>query len=98
MNKIEEFVSRCQEVVDRYMQVNFPGMRKVLSIERGKRYARIVAFDGVSRSAWAFVDMATGDVLKPASWKVPAKHARGNINDEFGGMRYISSYGPAYLR
>ena len=48
-------------------------------------------------SAWAFVDIKTGDVLKPASWKSPAKHARGNIFDESNGLRKIGPYGPAYL-
>ena len=28
-----------------------------------------------------------GDVLKPASYKKPAKHARGSIFDEWGGLR-----------
>lgn len=52
----------------------------------------------VERSAHTFVDTTNGDVLKPASWKTPAKHARGNILDEHNGLRYMSSYGPAYLR
>ena len=49
-------------------------------------------------SAWAFVDIKTGDVLKPASWKAPAKHARGNIFDKSNGLGSIGPYGPAYLR
>ena len=31
---------------------------------------------------WCFVDAATGDVYKPASWKAPAKHVRYNLFDE----------------
>jgi hypothetical protein len=50
------------------------------------------------RSAWAFVDKTTGDVLKAASWKKPAKHARGNIFDEWNGLKSVGPYGPAYLR
>jgi hypothetical protein len=34
-----------------------------------------------------------GDILRPATWNAPAKHARGNLFDNFGGMK--SSYGPA---
>jgi len=48
-------------------------------------------------SAWAFVDTMTGDVLKPASWKAPAKHARGNLFDTNKGMGWITPHGPAYL-
>jgi hypothetical protein len=45
-----------------------------------------------------------GDVLKSASYKVPAKHARGNIYDDHGGLRGASGEhpirwtGPEYLR
>ena len=44
-----------------------------------------------------------GDVLKPASYKKPAKHARGNIFDEWNGLRGADGQhpmqwtGPHYL-
>ena len=66
--------------------------------ERGKRYIRIAQARGPQRSAWAFIDTTNGDVLKPASWNAPAKHARGNIFDAFNGMKYVGPYGPAYLK
>lgn len=49
-----------------------------------------------SRSAWAFIDKTNGDILKPASWSAPAKHARANIynKDTWGN---VTSYGPKYL-
>jgi hypothetical protein len=37
-------------------------------------------------------------VLKPAGWKTPAKHARGNIFDDRNGLKHMGMYGPAYLR
>lgn len=57
-----------------------------LSAEYGRRYIRIVSSGSGSRSAWGFVDYETGDVLKAAPWKTPAKNfARGNIFDaQFG--------------
>lgn len=62
----------------------------VLSLENGKRYARIVATDSSSRSAFGFVDLGTGDVLKASSWKAPAKNfPRGNINDANQGCGRI---------
>lgn len=55
-----------------------------LSLEIGRRYARIVSTDshGSSRSAFGFVDLTNGDVLKSDGWKSPAKNfARGNVAD-----------------
>jgi len=56
-------------------------------------------------SVWAFVSMwegvfqgtlvCKGDLLKPASWKTPAKHARGNI---FDGTDKWEFFGPKYLK
>ena len=60
----------------------------------GKRYIRITC----DRSVHAFVDKTNGDVLKPASWKAPAKHARGNIFDAKNGLGSMGPFGPAYLR
>jgi hypothetical protein len=46
-----------------------------------------------------FIDKATGDILKPASYKVPAKHARGNIGSVDDGMEAIDGGGHVkYLR
>lgn len=73
----------------------------VLSVERGRRYARIVkSLDGKGgqRSVHCFVDLTNGDVLKAASWKTPAKHARGNIFAPDGGSSAVGAYGANYLR
>lgn len=72
-----------------------------LSFDKGRRYWRIWSTrqgDYRHRSAWAFLDTTNGDVLKPASWRAPAKHARGNIFDAQGGTKGVGPYGPAYLR
>ena len=105
-NKIEAWVERCQHLMDKYYAKNFPSLcRQVLVINWGKRYAKIVRTeteDGktkpFSKSVWAFVDMTNGNILKPASWKSPAKHARGNVEDDQEGMGWIGPHGPAYLR
>ena len=71
-----------------------------LEISKGNKYMKIM--DGTS--VWAFVSMIDGelkqspikkgDLLKPASWKTPAKHSRGNI---FDGTDTWNYYGPSYL-
>lgn len=65
-----------------------------------KKYARIAAtpLKSSGKSCYCFIDVATGDILKAASWKTPAKHSRGTILDDDNGLKYLSEYGPAYLR
>ena len=49
-------------------------------IETGRKYHKIVMVNN-QRSVHAFVDKKTGDLYKPAGWKSPAKHVRGNLLD-----------------
>ena len=50
--------------------------------EKGRKYARIVMHTP-QKSAHAFVDMNTGDVMKSSSWKAPAKNGvRYNLLDD----------------
>lgn len=79
------------------------------TIKFGKKYAKITDgytnIQGVrTESVWGFVvlkectvdgiDYKPGDLLKAASHKAPAKHARGNIMD---GTADYDIWGPAYL-
>ena len=85
----------------------------VLRLEKGTRYAAIYRDEYrngtlVSGSIHAFVDLKggphkgtinkPGDILKPASYKAPAKHARGNIFDADHGASAVGPYGVAYLK
>lgn len=49
----------------------------------GRKFQRITMNTGgeYGGSVHAFIDLATGDVLKPASFKTPAKGARYNLLD-----------------
>ena len=98
---IETFVAGCQAIVDRSQSVpGFPeGLKRTLAVQQGPRYARVMNVErGKVASVYAFVDMATGDVLKPANFRAPAKHARGNVLDASNGLQHMGEYGPAYLR
>jgi hypothetical protein len=67
----------------------------------GRRYIRIDSIaDGGrgQRSVWAFIDKKTGDILRAAGYKAPAKHARGNLFDAQGGLGGLTPYGPKYLK
>ena len=71
-----------------------------LKVERGRKYIKLI--DGTS--VWGFVSMVDGankgvaikkgDLLKPADWRTPAKHSRGNI---FEGTDTWEYFGPKYL-
>lgn len=60
----------------------------------GRKYIRIVheyvmpghTASGRGRSVHCFIDAETGDVLKSAGWKAPAKGARGNLLTGFGDI------------
>lgn len=73
----------------------FGGTRKV---EFGRKYARVYTVDsrGAKGGVYCFVDRKTGDILKAASWKAPAKHARGNIYAA-DPLKGVGQYGAAYL-
>jgi hypothetical protein len=99
--KLQSWLEACQKLINDHFAKDLPNLSvPSLSLSPGKRYIRVVRTEnaGQSRSVYAFIDVTNGDVLKPASWKAPAKHARGNIFDESNGLQYMSSYGPAYLR
>ena len=94
----DEFIQKCQDVVDEDMK-KYSWVNK-LSVNKGRRYDKIISKDiGTSSNqtrVWAFIDKTNGDILKPESWKKPAKHARGNIYED-DCMQFIGPYGPAYM-
>lgn len=106
---LQSFFKGCQaiynkgsiESIERFNQSN-PGKTplplnfhdKEWSLSIGKRYAKIIC----EGSAFCFVDLTTGDVLKSASWSAPAKGSRGNIFDIHNGLKRIRRYGPEYNR
>lgn len=50
------------------------------TIEPGRKFVKIVqSYKGSGRSVHAFVNIANGDVYKPASWKAPMKDTRYNL-------------------
>ena len=70
-----------------------PNIMPVWSQKEGKKFIKIVA----DTSAFAFIEVETGNIYKAASWAAPAKHARGNIfNDD--PAQGCTAYGPNYIR
>lgn len=108
-NKIIEFVKRVEAESNEELNRNYPKFSngdadaydpsKVFTVTFGRKYAKILARDinNSGGSVWGFVNMLTGDLLKAASWKSPAKHSRGNIETASYGNNYVWT-GPLYLR
>jgi hypothetical protein len=61
----------------------------VLTVRTGNKYHKIVQDDS---SVYAFVDM-DGNIYKPAGWAKPAKHVRGNIFSDKGGLEALDAQG-----
>lgn len=86
-----------EELVNGYMLKHFPALSpeaRRMSFSEGPRYIRVMQ----DNSAYAFIDRRNGDVLKPASFRAPAKHARGNLFAPDFGLPCAGPYGIAYLR
>ena len=76
----------CVSLVDNFKSRNkgmvgdHPAPVYKFYIESGRKYHKIIMeTDSGSRSVHCFVDMKTGEVYKPASFKAPAKHVRFNL-------------------
>ena len=83
------FINEWEDRVRPHWEREFSNLEfKPLTYTKGRKYAKIIQ-EG-SRVV-AFVDMKTGDIFKPAGWKAPAKHARGNLFSEQGGFE--ATYG-----
>lgn len=52
-----------------------------VEITKGKKNVKIIVHDGAQRFPYCFVEIATGRILKAASWSAPAKGGRGSIYD-----------------
>jgi hypothetical protein len=80
-----------------------PANWRILEVTLGTKYARLVArgeVSNTSRSAYGFIDLSNGDILKADGWKKPARRARGNIrvgNVENGWNYAIRAYGVTIL-
>lgn len=72
-----------------------------VTAEVGSKNARIVIRRDANHqhgSAYAFVRLEDGAILKPAGFKSPAKGVRGWINDPASVARACGPNGVAYLR
>jgi len=104
---VNKWVDSCEKLINDHMTNDLPEMAKFtqsfLAVKAGTKYFKILRMEKHlpsgetnERGVFAFID-ADGNVLKPAGYKKPAKHARGNLFDNAAGMAHMSPYGPAYM-
>jgi len=76
-----------------------PVGRTAFKLTFGPKYIRVVTIwtHSGAGSAFCFIDRSNGDVLRTASWKSPAKGARGNIFKSPEGYG-VGQYGANHLR
>jgi hypothetical protein len=80
---LDLYVAGVQALLDGYRERYGFRERDTLEVGIGKRFAKVYRVENGRRgSIHSFVDMANGDVFKPASYAAPAKHARGNVYRE----------------
>ena len=98
---VNDFINKVNiQRQDYYVKADMPTQYQPIVAEVGQKYIRL----WVGTGCWGFISrvdgdlkgspIKKGDLLKCATWKAPAKHARGNIID--GTARY-GIYGPEYL-
>ena len=87
---LTNWIAISQEIIENRFNRSFPNLEiPVLSYTEGRKYCRII----LDRSVFGFINKETGDVLKAASWKAPAKTARGNLFDDNNGTGRVSFTG-----
>lgn len=99
---VKAFVEDVNRNILACYKQNLPNLEpELLQVDVGNKYIRLWR----GTSCWGFISrvdgdlkgapIKKGDLLKPATWKAPAKHARGNIMD---GTATWGVYGPQYLK
>jgi len=104
--KFEEAFSCFMEVARQKVKQDSEKLPYVIDLEYevGNRYVKInrtEEFPGCNKrvaSVYCFVDVASGDILKAASYKAPAKHSRGSVYAADFGASAVGPYGANYIR
>ena len=94
--KLDEFKEKLEAYFVQYRNEKFPTLTvPTVELQRGRKFVRVVKKDP-DASAYAFIG-PNGDILRPASWNAPAKHARGSIYNE-NPLKGCGPHGVQYLR
>ena len=99
--KVAEFLEKVNSERRTYYSNQNWNKEPDLVMEVGNKFLRFWS----GSTCWGFISrvdgdlkgspIKKGDLLKAATWKAPAKHARGNIID---GTAKYGVYGPEYIK
>ncbi len=96
--QIEKWAEHISQRINETSQFTRPDHYEVLTVDHGRKYSRIWSTRG-NKSAYAFVEIATGDIYRCATWRAPAKHVRGNIQDQDGSWNIgVYEWGAKYIK
>lgn len=94
LERIEAYINHLKEMFVRiHKEEGHHGEPPSVKASYSERWCKITRTSLGSESVYAFVSLIdvetkslgsvkAGDIHKPASWKAPSKHSRGNIFDE----------------
>lgn len=89
-NPADEFLNLVTDRYTKYMiNMGYEAQMESVTMTKGNRYYKVI----IGGSVHSFIDAKTSDIFKPAGWKAPAKHARGNVLSERHGEEAFGSGG-----
>lgn len=97
---------RCEADVKKNYKATHEVEEQKVELQYGRKYCKVVRASYTRHNpptkirsyVHCFIEIATGDIYKAATWNAPAKHVRGNINSPDHGMNAVGVYGANYLR
>jgi hypothetical protein len=98
--RLEKLVAIANQIVEEYhKKAGYTFDRDCIKALPGSRYIKLIQESATgSRSVYGFVDKSNGDIYKAASWKMPAKHPRGNLFNTDLGRGCLNPFGINYLK
>jgi hypothetical protein len=100
-HSVEDGVKKYEDVINKQIQTGrFSKLHKErqtkIIARKANKYYRVEEHEmGRAGSIHAFIDISNGDIFKPASFKAPAKGARGNVTDQ-RYIDYVAKYPDSY--
>jgi len=95
--RVEVYIARLNEIAVEYAQSRGYAFVDKITVIRLAKYIKVVQSTLYVETGQlsnthvhAFIDPTTGDVLKPAGWKAPAKGVRFNLNDDASFERLLA--------
>lgn len=94
---LDEYVNHIEHLIQTAYNFQPEHERPRMIVETGRKYFKVVTDYGNQRSVHSFVEKATGDLYKAASWNAPAKDARFNLLRDMEKIKQVADPYGGYL-